>query len=47
MREEESCELYDIFTDVFSKNISDMIKARYLAKVRQHCLLQASRGSVH
>jgi hypothetical protein len=35
MREPESCELYEIFANVFSRNISDMIKAHHLTKVRQ------------
>ncbi|WIA11758.1 hypothetical protein OEZ85_011853 [Tetradesmus obliquus] len=33
LREAESCELYEIFDNVFSKNISDMINAGYLSRI--------------
>lgn len=33
MKEAESRELYDIFTHVYAKNISDMIKAKHLSQV--------------
>lgn len=37
LRKLESRELYDLFTPVFTRNITDMIKARHLCKVRERC----------